>query len=92
MASEIDLDGAFERLSQTALGWKAKAERLQEAIDRFLAPIYADAGRMVSEGGNTPLVEALKYTSVTCADLQALYDDTYPEELVSPQADALEGK
>lgn len=60
---------------------EARAKTLQSAIDAFLAPIYMDAGRLVSEGGTTPLARALEYTSVTCADLQKLYDDTYPPEL-----------
>jgi hypothetical protein len=61
----------------------SREKRLQIAVDNFLAPIYADVGRLIEEGGDTPLADVLMAYGVpiTCADLQSLYDESYPPEL-----------
>jgi len=58
---------------------------LQAAVDGFLAPLYMEVGRLISEGGKTPLADVLSGygVNVTCADVQRLYDATYPPELIS---------
>jgi hypothetical protein len=58
---------------------------LQIAIDNFLAPIYAEVGRLVQEQGERPLGDLLQAygVSITCADLQELYEASYPPELAS---------
>lgn len=62
-----------------------RERQLQLAVDEFLAPIYASVGRLIEEGGERPLAEVLDAygVDVTCADLQRLYEETYPPELMS---------
>lgn len=58
---------------------------LQIAIDNFLAPIYAEVGRLIEEEGDRPLGDVLQAygVNITCADLQELYEASYPPELAS---------
>lgn len=60
-----------------------RAQKLQSAVDSFLAPIYAEVGARVQSGGTIPLADLLSGhgVNVTCADLHKLYEETYPPNI-----------